>query len=782
MSTIEPATPALPWEGQSYSVKRFGISITNCDTEPVQTPGCVQGHGVLLALRPGDLTILQASENTAELLGHTPADLLDQPVRQVLGTKNADLLAAFLKRESVECNPLYVLTHPGNGDAAPLDVAVHTLDGVVLLEFEATARDHPQDPDYYGFIKHSVARLQGTLTLQELGDAATDELRMLTGLDRVMIHKFHDDGHGEIVAESRRADLPTWVGQHYPAQDIPEPAREVFRQIWIRPLREVGAPLAEMVPLAHPETGRPLSMTYCVLRGPSVMYSEYLQNMGVTACLTLAIRRGDKLWGLITCHHYAGPVNLHYGVRATCELLAQIVSLQHESAEQREHLAYQLHLENVHRQLVTEASRESGLLALVEATPSLLDGMDASGAALFHNECWRCVGLTPSETALDALGAWLKAHPDFKSPTHPIVATDSLMRDYPGGAALAEVASGLLAFALTRDCRSMVLWFRPEVIRSIEWRGDPHYEVKVLGIHGQRLTPRRSFDLFTESVRGCSAPWKSVEIDAALRFRMVVMELIVSRAEQLAELNADLARSNEELDAFAYVASHDLKEPLRGIYKYAHQLAEDAAMIAPENRHRLDGLMRLTSRMDSLLDSLLHFSRVGRIALQPEEIDLNEVLAEALEMVDARRREKIVEITIPRKLPMAHCDRVRMREVFVNLLSNAFKYNDRPLTVVEIGFVAPVDLGDREGWPATSSDQVIYYVKDNGIGIHARHMDQVFKMFKRLHGRDEFGGGTGAGLTIVKRLVERQGGIVWISSRPGLGSTFYFSLPSSVGY
>ena len=778
MSTGDTEPTALPWEGQAYSVKRFGISISNCDSEPVQTPGCIQGHGALLVLRPGDLCIVQTSENTAELLGHAPLDLLNQPLHQVLGAENAALVAAFLQREPVECNPLYVLTHPARGDAAPLDVTVHTVDGAVLMEFEATARQPNSEQDYYGLIKHSVARLQGTLTLQALGNAATAEIRTLTGLDRVMIHKFHTDGHGEIVAESCRLDLPSWVGQHYPAQDIPEPARAVFRQIWIRPVREIGAPLAELVPLAHPQTGRALTMTYCVLRAPSVMYTEYLQNMGVTACLTLAIRRGDTLWGLITCHHYTGAASLPYGLRAACELLAQIVSLQHESAEQREHLAYRLRLEDVHRQLVTEAAKNSGLQALVEASPTLLDGIDASGAALFHNERWWCVGLTPSATALTALTGWLREHPDFQSPTRPIVATDSLMRDYPEGAALVGVASGLLAFALARDFRSMVLWFRPEVIRTIEWRGDPHYEAKVFGSHGHRLTPRHSFALFTESVRGCSAPWKEVEIEAALRFRMVVMELIVSRAGQLAELNADLLRSNEELDAFAYVASHDLKEPLRGIYKYAHQLAEDAALSAPENRHRVDGLMRLTLRMDSLLDSLLHFSRVGRVALQPEEIDLNEVVKEALEMVDARRSERPVEIEIPRELPPARCDRVRVREVFVNLLSNAFKYNDQPLIHVEIGYIAAEDRASGLAWPVIAADHMIYYVKDNGIGIHAHHQEQVFKMFKRLHGRDEFGGGTGAGLTIVKKLVERHGGVVWISSEPGQGSTFYFSLPS----
>ena len=112
-----------------------------------------------------------------------------------------------------------------------------------------------------------------------------------------------------------------------------------------------------------------------------------------------------------------------------------------------------------------------------------------------------------------------------------------------------------------------------------------------------------------------------------------------------------MARSNEELDAFAYVASHDLKEPLRGIHQYAHQLLEEAAPVSEESRRKLDGMVRLTLRMDSLLDSLLHFSRVGRATLQFDDVDINEVVSEALEMVEARRSEKATDISIPRSLP-----------------------------------------------------------------------------------------------------------------------------------
>jgi light-regulated signal transduction histidine kinase (bacteriophytochrome) len=299
-----------------------------------------------------------------------------------------------------------------------------------------------------------------------------------------------------------------------------------------------------------------------------------------------------------------------------------------------------------------------------------------------------------------------------------------------------------------------------------------------VGPHGPRLTPRASFELFVESVRGRSLPWLPVELNAAARLRVLVMELVIGRAEQLAELNADLARSNEELDAFAHVASHDLKEPLRAIHKYAHQLLEEAVVGDQEQRRKLESVMRLTLRMDSLLDSLLHFSRVGRVALEFELTDLNEVVADAIEMVGSRTADGAVEIVVPRPLPRVPCDPVRVREIFVNLLSNALKYNGKANKRVEVGYIAAGEDHPRPRAPSGANARTVFFVKDDGIGISDKHFEHIFQMFRRLHARTEYGGGTGAGLSIVKKLVERHRGQVWLNSEPGNGSTFYFTLQS----
>lgn len=267
------------------------------------------------------------------------------------------------------------------------------------------------------------------------------------------------------------------------------------------------------------------------------------------------------------------------------------------------------------------------------------------------------------------------------------------------------------------------------------------------------------------------------ERDAALReAKDALEERVAERTRELAERNRQLAASNRELDDFAYIASHDLKEPLRGIHNYAGFLIEDSAdRLDEEGRRRLETMMRLTRRLERLIDTLLHFSRVGRVDLAVDEVDLGEVVAEVLDSLGPVLGDEGAEVVV-HPLPTVRCDRARIGEVFRNLVVNAVKYNDRPAKRVEIGAL-PAGSPAGEVTPDPAEGPVLW-VRDDGIGIAEKHRAVIFDIFKRLHPRDAYGGGTGAGLTIVKKVVERHGGRVWLDSEPGAGTTFYFTLPA----
>ncbi len=233
-----------------------------------------------------------------------------------------------------------------------------------------------------------------------------------------------------------------------------------------------------------------------------------------------------------------------------------------------------------------------------------------------------------------------------------------------------------------------------------------------------------------------------------------------------------LEHSNKELDDFAYIASHDLKEPLRGIHNHARFLLEDNQdKLDQDSVARLNRLSYLSQRMETLVNELLYFSRLGRQEMAVQPTDMNDIIHDIENTLELFLHEHNARITVPAKLPTAICDKPRVTEAFRNLITNAVKYNDKPEKIVEIGcidaFLFPQGMGCRYA----------FYVKDNGKGIPQEFHEEVFRIFKRLQAsKDSKEEGTGAGLTFVKKIVERHGGKIWLESTVGEGTTFYFTL------
>jgi light-regulated signal transduction histidine kinase (bacteriophytochrome) len=400
---------------------------------------------------------------------------------------------------------------------------------------------------------------------------------------------------------------------------------------------------------------------------------------------------------------------------------------------------------------------------LVKEPSDLLDLVLAQGAVVYAGNACTVLGKTPKQDEVSELITWLE-----NKIQDNLFYTDCLPKVYPAAERFKDVASGLLALSISKTQKYYILWFRPEVIQTVNWGGNPHKPVEVEENGGLGLSPRKSFDLWQETVRLMSLPWKEYEIDAALELRSAIIGIVLRKADELAKINIELERSNSELDAFAYIASHDLKEPLRGIHNYSSFLLEDYGDVLKEDGvSKLQTLMRLTQRMEDLIDSLLHFSRLGRVELVLQKVDINSVVKNVLDVLKISRKEDNVKIYIPRYLPIVRCDRVQIQELFTNLIGNAIKYNDNSEKWVEIGYL---DI--------SSPESVVFYIKDNGIGIREKHKEAIFRIFKRLHTANKYGGGTGAGLTIAKKIVERHGGKIWVESIYGEGSTFYFTLPS----
>ncbi len=779
MSMQESTTQSL--------VTAHNVDLSNCDREQIQFAGAIQPHGALLVIQEPRLRILQVSANTRAILGLPPEQLQGHDLSVLLTTTQLQTLRERLARETLTGAPQHVLHVRLPDGPAGLHVFAHRSDGLLVLEWEVIACE-PAAPmlDLYSELRSTVARLQATRSLQEFFDLAVRQIRTFTGFDRVMAYKFLEDGSGDVMAEALADGLEPYVGMRYPAVDIPAPARRLFSLTWLRHLPDVNYAPVPLSPVNNPLTGQPLDLSYSFLRSVSVMYSGYLKNMGVQSTMVMTLLKNGKLWGLISCMHHQAPKLVPYEVRMASEFLAHMVSLLMAAKEDVDSYEYRLRLTATHDHLVRRMAAEDSLpQALSGGEPHVLSSLNAHGAAIAIGDHLTLRGRTPAEEQVQPLLHWLQQQPE------DVVATHQLAARYPAAAAFTDTASGLLAIRLGYHTPDFVLWFRPEVIQTVHWAGDPHKPVEVSEENGElRLRPRASFALWKETVQHTAAPWQDWEIAAAGDLRRAIIDVILRQAEELARINQELTRSNIELDAFAYVAAHDLKEPLRGINNYAQFLTEDYAdKLDEEGRTHLAAMQRLTQRMETLLDSLLHFSRLGRVEFPVTETNLDDVVTRALEMVGARLQETGVEVRIQRPLGRARCNGERFTEVFSNLLTNAAKYNDKADKRIEVGSAHPDAYAGSRGSAsvlhqplASRLQSPVFYVRDNGIGIAAEQIPHIFQIFRRLHGHDAYGGGTGVGLTLVKRIIERHGGRIWVESTPGEGTTVFFTLAPEGGH
>ncbi|MEA5504367.1 ATP-binding protein [Halotia wernerae UHCC 0503] len=739
----------------------FQVDITNCEREPIHIPGSIQPHGILLALKEADLTILQISHNIFNFFGLNPEQLLNQPLNKLIEPEQINFLQDCLSQENLSfVNPIEFTIKSGD-KTIHFDGIVHRSHQVLVLELEPAFSE--KDNAYFRFyhlVKQAMSKLQGAATVTELSRILAKEVKKITGFDRVMVYRLDNNWNGIVIAEEKPEYLTAYLGLHYPASDIPNQARQLYSRNWLRLIPDASYQPAAIVPVNNPETEQPLDLSMSVLRSVSPFHVEYMHNMGVKASMSISIMKNKKLWGLIACHHQS-PKYVPYEIRNACEFLGQMTSLELGNKEDSEDTEYKITLKSVHSKLVEFMSAEKNFIeGLINYTPNLLNLVNAQGAAVCFTGEYFTVGNTPEKQDMQDLVEWI-----YQNLHEDIFYTDALSQVYPEAEKFRDVASGLMTFSFSKTQKNYVLWFRPEVVRTVNWGGNPNKPVEVTVNGGLRLSPRKSFELWKETVQLKSLPWKSCEVDAAMELRSAIIGVVLRKADELAQLNIELERSNHELDAFAYIASHDLKEPLRGIHNYSNFLIEDYSQtINNEGKEKLRTLIRLTQRMEDLIDSLLYFSRLGRVDLSMQHTDLNSVVHRSLDLLSARIEEMEVEIRIPRPLPTVYCDRIQVGEVFNNLIANAIKYNDKAKKWVEIGYLDQPD------------PPVIFYVRDNGIGIREKHFEAIFRIFKRLHGPSKYGGGTGAGLTITKKIVERHGGTIWVESIYGEGSTFYFTL------
>ncbi|WP_294537523.1 GAF domain-containing protein [uncultured Rhodoblastus sp.] len=506
-----------------------GVDLTSCDREPIHISGSVQPHGALVAFDPLTLRVVHAGGDTLRVFGIAPVDLLGQSMEAQLPPDRWACLRSLLVDGALP-GPMHAFVVPAKRDARDMDAIVHFSGGLVVLEFEPLLERLPDDAMVV--VQAMLLRVQQAATSRALCQTIVEQVRRVTGFDRVMLYRFLPDGSGAVDAEARDEISESFLGLHYPASDIPRQARALYLKNWIRIIPDTGYKPAPIAPALNPANGQPLDLSFSVLRSVSPIHIEYLANMGVAASMSLSIVMGGELWGLIACHHRT-PHFLPHRLRMACELFAQMASSKLEAKVAAEQFDAQIHCKRLHEELIKNMSQEADLTrGLTRYRPNLLDYIPADGVGLWLDGQFTRLGNTPDPEQVAALISWLN-----ETVADGVFCTDRLPLLYPPAEAFADVASGLIAFSVSKTPRDYVLWFRTEFLQTVTWAGNPDKPLEC-GPNGDRLTPRKSFAAWREAVKLQSRPWRSAEIEAAQVLRLSLLEVVLRRIDQLARERA----------------------------------------------------------------------------------------------------------------------------------------------------------------------------------------------------------------------------------------------------
>ncbi|MGD1702356.1 ATP-binding protein [Dapis sp. BLCC M229] len=809
--------------------------LTNQYQEQIHLSGHIQPHGILFVLKEPELTILQVSNNTFELFGIPAQTLLNQNLSDFLDQNQIDTV-----RKSLENNPVLKTLNPvklsvkNRDKSLVFEGIIHRSEKNLILELEpAISQENISFLNFYHSVREAASKMQGASNLKNLCQILVEQIRKITGFDRVMVYKFDSQNSGSVIAEDKIETIQTLLGLNYPSLDIPPQARKLFQVNWLRLIADVNSQPVEILPSNNSITNKPLDLSFSILRSVSPCHIGYLKNMGVAASMSISLLKNKKLWGLIACHHNSAKY-VPYELRAACEFLGQTMSLEIPYQEKNEDYNYRLELKSVKSKIIEDISTSSNFIdALVECQNQLLNLVSAEGAAVVSGDHFHLVGKTPPLIAIQELIPQIKEQFNKE-----VFSTDSFPKFYQKFKKYKDLASGLLAVSISSAQEIYILWFRSEVIKTIDWAGDPKPETETESNGEIRLCPRKSFELWKETVKLTSLPWKKCEIDAALELRNAIIKIVLKQADKLAKLNSALQNSeakereksaqleqtlkklqltqtqliqSEKMSSLGQLVAgiaHEINNPVNFIYgnieyanNYSHELmyliklyqkhyhppaaeieAEieeiDIEFILEDLPQLLKSMKVGTERIREIVKSLRNFSRLDEAEKKP--VNIHEGIDSTLLILNNRFTPKVgKEISLIKEygnVPLVDCYVSQLNQVFMNIVVNAID------SLEEAQAKGKFSQSNQEEIPSIKIQTevkektvVTISISDNGRGMTEEVKQQIFDPFFTTK---PVGKGTGIGLAISYQIVvEKHGGRIFCNSQLGEGSEFIIEIP-----
>jgi len=558
---------------------RHPVDLTNCDREPIHIPGSIQPHGAMLVCDQNG-TVQHASANATAFLGGIRG-VIGESVAEIVGHQIAhDIQNAATKSGGSNLAGIVLNTHL-KGVARPLDIAVHSHKGWMFVEFEPSAPDGATAQNALDLTQSLVRRIGLESDVQSIATTGAKLARAMLGYDRVMVYQFLHNGAGRVIAEAKAANLSSFMGQHFPASDIPFQARRLYLANPIRTIADAGYAPALVLPALSADAD-PIDMSFAQLRSVSPIHCEYLANMGVAASLSISIIVNGELWGLVACHHNT-PKHVPMPTRIGAELFGQYLSMQIAVAERRtEVMVASVAREKLSEIVASENIGESFTDLLTPRLMHLAEMFGADGVGLWADDSWTSAGIALAPDDIDSILALVRR----ASPSE-IWSTSDLRGMMGPDAGFGTDVAGMLAIPLSSLPRDYLILFRSEEAHSIEWAGEPKKQI-VASPSGDRLTPRGSFEIWREDVRGKSSPWTDAERGVAEATRTYFRDVVMRYTEATAD---ERMRSEQRRRVLNDELNHRVKNIIALVKSIALQTGAHASSVQ-EYSSSLEGRLR----------------------------------------------------------------------------------------------------------------------------------------------------------------------------------------------
>ncbi len=722
-------------------------NLNSCSTEPIHIPGKIQSHGFLIGVDKNSYKVSVISDNAFPGSNNLLGLHIDQLSLNLSGASLKDMILACKQQNDPDLFNPHELTI--NNES--YNLIIHNSHDLHLLEFEP--RYHQLNASIDKILSRCISKLLTCPSLDDILNQMAQQVFDLIQYDRVMIYKFEEDGHGLVVAEVKKDGLNPFLGLHYPASDIPEQARQLYLKNPVRIIANVNSSDSQILSVYD----KPVDLSDSTLRAVSPVHLQYLRIMGVRSSFSVSLSLNGKLWGLIACHNYS-PAFIDYRAREAAKVLGQIASSLIAFKSEEGNLEKINSFNDVNNKLVMYM-RDGDTLstALTANSLTMKDVTDATGAALFFDGAVFSTGITPDRKQLSQIHTWLRS--ELKD---TLFFTHSLSSVLPGAEDFCKTASGMLACLLSEEMNEYLVWFKAEQVQQVKWAGNPEKPVEISsgGLH--QICPRKSFEEWVQTVTCTSEKWRPEEVRSALRLRNEVLYAVSRRANEVRMINEKLKRAYEELDTFSFTISHDLKNPLTVIKNFSEILLKPNRMLDEDSKRILGRIVRSAEKMNTMIKEILSYSRVGKTELSFAPVDMNQLM-EDVKNEALYPLSKSVEFKVG-ELYDVKGDRTMLYQVFSNLVNNALKYSSKSV---------PQKISVQA---KKCANEVVFSVTDNGIGMNTNNHQKAFELFSRLENATDYEG-TGVGLAIVKRIIEKHTGRIWFESKLGEGTTFFIALP-----